>query len=87
LVLISVRGRVNPKAIVLLEELGELKNSNDLLGIRTRDFSAYSIAPQLTTLSRPHPYIFVFTKRVLKPKKILWNIVDDVQNRCWIELA
>jgi hypothetical protein len=41
-----VRGRVNPKAIVRLEGLGNLKKkkkSNDLIGDRTCDPSACSI--------------------------------------------
>jgi hypothetical protein len=33
-----------------MEELGQLKNSNDLIGTPTRDFPARSIVPQPTTL-------------------------------------
>jgi hypothetical protein len=37
---------------VRLEGLGQLKKSNELIGIRTRDLPAYSIVSQLTTLPR-----------------------------------
>jgi hypothetical protein len=51
LVLISVRGIVDPKAIVRLEELSKLKKSNDLIGNQSHDLPACSIVPQATTLS------------------------------------
>jgi hypothetical protein len=50
LVLISVRGCVNPRAIVQLEGLGKFKKCNDLIGIQISNVPACSITPQPFTL-------------------------------------
>jgi hypothetical protein len=50
LVLISVRGLVHHRAIVRLEEIGQLKKPNDFVGKGTSELPACSIVPQPTTL-------------------------------------
>jgi hypothetical protein len=52
LTLIYVRGRVDPRAIVVLEGLDQLKKSSNLIGIRTLNLPACSIVPQPSTLPR-----------------------------------
>jgi hypothetical protein len=64
LVLISVRGRVELRAIVRLEGLGQLKTSSDLIGNGTRDLPACSIVPQPTTLLRAPIFCFCKVKIV-----------------------
>jgi hypothetical protein len=52
LVLIAVRGWMDPRATVRLEGLGKLKKSSDLNGNRTHDLPACSLLLQPTTLPR-----------------------------------
>jgi hypothetical protein len=54
LVLIPLKGCVDPRDIMWLEGLSQLKKSYDLIGYRTRDLPASSIMPQPTTLPRTH---------------------------------
>jgi hypothetical protein len=52
LVLISIRGWVDPRATVLLEESDPFKKSKDLIGIQTRYLPACSIMSRSITLPR-----------------------------------
>jgi hypothetical protein len=59
LVLISVRGRIDSRVILLLEWLGQLKIFNRLIiGTRSRDLPACSIVPQPTTLTHTPNFTF-----------------------------
>jgi hypothetical protein len=52
LVVIFIRGWIDPGAVVPLEGFGKLKKSNNLIWNGTRDFPACSIVPQPITLPR-----------------------------------
>jgi hypothetical protein len=58
LVLISVRGSVDLRAIVRLEGLGKLKKIHPI-GIRFRDLPACSMVPQPTTVPRAPKYEYL----------------------------
>jgi hypothetical protein len=68
LVVISVRGWVDTRAIVWLEGIGELKKSNEIIGTRNRDLSACSVVSQQTTLQ--------CAPNVLRGILIYWNASD-----------
>jgi hypothetical protein len=52
LVLVLVRGWVNRRVMVELEGLSKVKGIRDIIGTRTRDLPACSMAPQPSTLPR-----------------------------------
>jgi hypothetical protein len=72
LVLISVGGWSDPRAIVQLEGLCQLKKSIVLKGNGTGDLSACSIVPQQTTTSRA-PRVEVEINSKLTNQLTLWS--------------
>jgi hypothetical protein len=69
LVLISVRGRVDPSAILRLEGLGKLKKKIHLIGTRTRDLPACIIVSQPTALpDSAVVYLMIISRKYGKPE-------------------
>jgi hypothetical protein len=60
---------------VRLEELGQLKKSNDLIGTWTRDLLACSIVPQPTTLPRAPGSSVVRVIKWIIIRTICWSIL------------
>jgi hypothetical protein len=96
LVLISVRGWVYPKAIVWLEELSQLKKSNDVIGNQTSDLLTCSIMPQPITLPRAptsnmllkkkryiYVHIFIYTITWLQSLQVLYNTLCLIWPSLW----
>jgi hypothetical protein len=86
LVLISVRGRVDYRAIVRLEGLGQLKKIH-LIRTRTRDLQACSIVPQPTMLPRAPPphgnsmiYLFLMYSMAQSVALNDWTTVSNELN-------
>jgi hypothetical protein len=83
----------DPRTIVRLEGLGELKKSNYLIGSGTPDLPVCSIVPEPTTLQRASISIYIymqrkfitFSRRFLKSWKALHihkgSITHKINNR------
>jgi hypothetical protein len=76
LVLISVRDSVDPRAIVRLEGLGQLKKSNYLIENRTRYLPACSIVPQPTTLPRVPDFMLIGLKLICTSHIVVLGILS-----------
>jgi hypothetical protein len=68
LVLISIRGWVEPQGHIAAGRIRSIEKSNELIGNRTRDHPACSIVPQVTTLPRGQ-------LRIIIPENSEWLVV------------
>jgi hypothetical protein len=89
LVLISIRGRIDPQGHSVAGRITSIEKSNNLIGNRTCDLPAYSKVPQPTTLPRA-PKVFEvlnFSRETLWPlvsSKVSWKY-QLVQKLKWVK--
>jgi hypothetical protein len=82
LVLISVRGWVNPRCHSASGKVRSIEKSNDLIGLRTHDLPACSIVPQPTTLPRAlRLYMSISVKQYWKDFQHIWLLKHNYTSR------